>query len=274
MGVFGEVNALLSIFEKALKILKNARISFLTRAQKLSYYFEEYHKDVEVDKEGNGVVTVSFTMKIINPKTMKDFVRTINIADAKEKSVFPSLKQMSKVRTQDKFRKFGFWYQSDENILVSVKEDYSYNVSTTAEEIRAKGDNKTLRVKFGIDQAKLKKNGSYKVTYILSIPGMFPIENGRYDKNEIPHKKYGKFSSNIAIKHLIKLFSFTIKFEDGIKVKDPPKGYIVSNSYNRDDEEKDIECYSENQILHQIYTVRVKNPKYSNTVKIEWDIDN
>lgn len=266
-----QATSLISFLLQLRDLWEQMVIPISARAKGQAFYFKKYHKDVVVDKDGNGLISNCFILHIIDPKNVKYISREITIFDSKTNTEFPSLKAMLKNNRNGDLANYGFWYSSEQDILQSVDEKCPEDVETTSESLQV-NSRKRLCFTFSIDSTKLKKGADYKAIYVCSIPGLFPIVNGKFGGIDVPYSKYGKYTSSIKITHLIKKLVFTIRFMNGIKLHSAPQCSSVFRKDGKTKKKKAVLCEHTDWILQKKYVSTIRNPKFSNTVKIEWEI--
>lgn len=172
------------------------------------YYFEEYHKHLTVYRNGNGIIINSFTLIVKDIDAISRFKREIRIHDAKITTEFPKLKDMKRTRLSDRFTKFGFWCKciNNKNLISSVEERYWTDDDDDSDNT-TRLDKKALKWILKMNPSSIEIGKPYKIVYIFSIPGMFPINNGKFSEDEASIKgTNGKFKSQFAVKHKINKF--------------------------------------------------------------------
>lgn len=233
----------------------------------VDYYFEEYTKHVTVYKNGNGIIMNTFTVTVNNPDNFKEFKRKLNIEDGKKDTSFPSLSTMKKLNKDKRFKEFGFWtYKSANSIVESTIEKYWSDSDPEEIDHRAQQNPQELRWVFEINNKKIKKNTLHKIAYAISIPCLYPIENGIFvdDIANEPNTE-GKSSTSIHVEHYIKKITYIISFEDGIKLESEPECITVNG--------RRIPIYDfnlEEGIFYNKYAFTINNPSYGTNISIKW----
>lgn len=233
-----------------------------------AYYFEEVNKKVFIKLNGDGVVVCSFDFYVKNPNKIVDFIRYIDITDAKKTSVFPSFKTMQRKSGFCWFSDYKFSYMSENDIISSVEECYE-DISQIMV-YKKQNNNKCLGVKFNIDKSKLKKNNKYRITYAYSVPGLYPVKNGRHDKSEYPKKSYGEHCSGISVKHMSKTLRFAIYFENGFQFELTPMAYAIT--LNSKKEISNSVCEMRNNVFYTKYLYILKSPEKFSDISIKWKL--
>lgn len=263
MGLGGELNSWISVFEKLNKLGKRCAFKIQAKQIKGAYYFEEYNKSVTVYKNGLGILITTIKLKVLDPDNTKEIERELDISDGKISARFSSWHELLRTDTDDRFIKYGLWYQSDDNVVTAARENYK--------DKKLKRDKKILQWKFTLCESKLKKGQTYTITYVVSVPGMFPISNGCFDSSESEDEDY-KFNSQIHVKHLMKKLIYTISFEHGIKLEENPNCEIVCKKANYSVDSKPVQGKNVNNLLYDRYVFEIDEPPYQSEVSVNWDI--
>lgn len=263
----GAISSVLSIVDKLLD--KDLSKIYDSR----DYRFEEYNKHVTVYRNGNGILIVSFLMKVRKPERIKGLYRRLGIKDSKNTTIFPKLNDMKSENIDNRFTCYGFWVDSDDNIVTKAQEHYwSDDDYNTVDQI-AKNDKKELRWKFIINEGKLTKRKKYRITYIISVPGMFPIENGFYYRDlHNPIFENYVFNSSMTVEHVIKKLSYTVSFENGIELDEMPRCVICQPKKGSLKQDPLIHGSENDNIIFKKFTYTIKSPKFKSKIKINWNI--
>ena len=233
----------------------------------LDYYYESYHKHLTVYNNGNGILINSFTVIINNINAINEFKRELNISDAKSVTNFPKLSIMKKTKLSDRFNKFGFWHKclNNKDLIKSVREYYWSSDSNGIDTI-AQSNSKILKWIIETNPSSIEVGKPYDIVYIMSIPGMFPIENGKFSDSIANIKgTHGVFKSQSHIKHTIKNFKYTVSFENGLELYTKPTGTI-----SVDNEKENLHYENDNNIIFDKYIFNTKTPKCNSVINIEW----
>lgn len=243
-------------------------------AKKFSHYFENYHKHVTVYRDGTGVIINEFDI-VFNKEEKPVLKRSIDISDGKKSAKFPELKNMIKRDISERFHNYGFWYCSDDKIISSVKEKYWIDSDENGfenEDDELKNNEKILKWVIKFNYSRIKPFKKYKIIYVMSIPGMYPINNGVLDTNSINDKNLLEDidienSTSISIVNKIKNFRYTISFESGIIIENEPTCLFKKLGNDKYTHPK-LE-YSYNNIYHK-YTCLITQPTLGSKIKIVW----
>lgn len=269
MGLFGELNAAASFGEKLLNWL---HIGKNRKYPCDDYYYEEYNKKVYIRKNGDGLILCSCRLKVIDPAKTQSVVRTLDISDAKKSSKFEDFSIMLNKPIEIMFKDYGFWYISDNNIITDVAEYYDENNK------KRTNDDRFISIKLTLDTTRLHKEKVFDFSYCFSIPGLFPIKDGRFDLGEQDRNTYGNFSSHVSTSHIGHHLRFSVYFEDGIVFKEKPKGNVelssaVKNKKKRDNNTTYV-CDFKDNIFYKKYHFEIANPEDYRDIYIDWNIKN
>lgn len=267
MGLIGEINAAVSLSEKGWNLFR------LFRKNKIKcddYYYEEYNKKVYIRKNGDGLILCSCRLRVIDPTRTESIVRTLDISDAKISSKFEPFETMLNKPIENMFTEYGFWYISDNDIITDVTEYYE------DDDIKRTNDDKFISIKLQFDTAKLQKVKVFDFSYGFSIPGLFPIKDGRFDLDEQDRNVYVKFSSHVSTSHIGHHLRFSVYFEDGIEFKEKPKGHVELSSAVKTKKKKrsTYVCEFKDNIFYKKYHFEVPNPEDYRDIYIEWNTKN
>lgn len=229
------------------------------------YYFEEVNKKVFIKSNGDGIVVCSCDLYVIRPEKVEHFVRTFDISDARKDTKFPKFKSI-KINKNRFFNDCVIWYKSDKDIISSIEE---YKKDFSAEEIRKVSDGKLIGIRFLVDKNKLESKCKYRIIYGYSIPGLFPILNGKHDKSECSSKDY-KYTTSMAVKHMAKKLRLSVYFEHGICIKEAPAGNAIKVTDNQTTPSS--KCEVRDNILYTKYLYEIKHPEKYNAIQINWKL--
>ena len=231
------------------------------------YYFEEVNKKVFVKKNGDGFVVCACDLYVIRPEKVNDFVRGFDISDGKKSCRFPKLKTMQR-RNINFFEDYGFWCDSQNNFITSVEENYdSSSFDIKRKEI---SERKCIGVKFHVDKSLLKSKQKYRFVYGFSVPGLYPVNNGKHDRQEYDYKQYGKHSSYIDVKHLAKNLRFAIYLERGMKLQEAPFGHAIKPNQSKEIEPR--VCEVRDNLMYTKYLYTLKRPEKYQSIWVDWKL--
>lgn len=261
------ISSALNIFDKiknyTLWICKN-RYKF----KKVPYFFKNYHKHVTIYSNGNGIIINSFDI-VFNNINSKRLVRGINIDDGKISAKFRSLEEMKKVSLKDRFDKYGFWVYSDNNIINDIREEYWLDDEKEEEDKIAKLNEKELQWVFVFNKSKIDLHKPYHIVYIISIPGMFPIKDGKLDYSEINEDIFDKYStSSIETRTPTENLEYTLSFYNDIALQTEPEVIFKKVGNNNKNVYKPIN--NEYNIIYSKYKCCIKSPQIGSKLKIRW----
>lgn len=232
------------------------------------YYFSDYKKQVTIYNNGTGIIIHKFTIVVNDVKRLKQIRRKLNIEDGAKTSKFPPLESMKKTNMSERFKDFGFWYDSKEGIIMNVDEFYWDNKSTV-ENKKLKKNPQELRWIFKINSNKLVQNQSYEICYVISVPGLSALKNGKLDVQLLNDPLDLNSSSNMHIDHKIQNLTYIISFENGVSLNTQPQ---CQYKINEQDELKtvDIQGKEEYDLLYTKYIFNIKEPAFGSNISINW----
>lgn len=234
---------------------------------KLDYYFESYHKHLTVYKNGNGIMISSFTVIINDINSIQEFKRELDISDAKYTTRFPKLNKMKSEKLNNRFNNFGFWCKclNNKDLIKSVREFYWSDNSQGIDTI-SQSDPKIIKWIMEMNPSSIEVGTPYNIVYVISVPGMFPIQNGLFLESIANIKgTQGKFQSRFGVKHEIKNFTYTVSFENGLVLKNRPSGSIVAEA-----QKNNLHYTNDNNIIYDKYIFNTEKPKVGSVINIEW----
>lgn len=107
----------------------------------------------------------------------------------------------------------------------------------------------------------------YKIVYIMSILGMFPLNNGMFDESISNIKgTHGKFQSKFGVKHIINNFTYTVSFENDLYLHTKPTGNITQGN-----KKINLHYDNDNNIIYNKYIFNTRSPKCNSVINIEWN---
>lgn len=233
----------------------------------LDYYFEEYNKHITVYKNGNGILTNSFVIIVNDINSITSFKRELNVEDGKKALHFPSLKEMKSKDLKNRFWDYCFRCKCTNNkdLIRSVTEEYWTNDSDNGDTI-AKNNNKDLKWIVRMNPSAIEIGKPYKISYVISIPGMFSIENGIFKEN-IANKigTHGNYISSFDIKHKVRHFTYTVSFEEEMSLYQKPTGKVINNTGQHN-----LHYKNENNIIYDKYIFSADDLNIGSSISIEW----
>lgn len=255
--------------DKIIRNIKNKNDKKMTDISNIKdYYFSKYEKNITIYNNGTGIVIHKFTVVVKDVKKLLKIHRNMNIEDGVKTAKFPSLHDMMATNKADRFKKYGFWYKSDNNIITEAKE-YYWSKKSPGEDKKIKNNPQEIRWIFKIDRNKIKKNKQYEICYVISVPGLAALENG-YLKPELLNDPSDEFSySIIGIDHKIQHLIYTISFENGVNLDVTPK---CQCNISVQDELKTLDILGEEDydLLYTKYIFNIENPKFGSNIIVKW----
>ena len=265
MGFFGELDAFTNLWTKIKAFFKKDKL----QKQCDDFYYEEFNKKIYVRKNGDGLIVSSFILKIIDSSKTTHLVRTLDIRDAKRDTKFPDFSLMRQCPIEKAFTEYGFWFVSDNDIITDVEEFYDEI------DITKQTDDKYISIKFNLDTASLVAGKSYKFAYAYSIPGLFPISDGRFDVENADRSQYPNFNSFVSTKDVGHHLRFSAYFEEGIQFKEKPIGVAIRyKSSKKGKKETKYSCNYKNNIFYKKYCFEVTSPQEYEYIRLTWNLKN
>lgn len=232
------------------------------------YYFENYTKHVTIYENGNGIIMNTFDIRVNNVENFREFKRKINVEDGNVDIVFPTLSKMKETSKEKRFKDFGFWvYKPKDSIISSTIEKYWSDNDPDEVDHISEHNPKELRWVFEINRSKIDINKTHRISYAISIPGLYPLEKGKFSKvlaNE-PEQE-GKASTSIHVEHYVKKITYIISFANGINLKREPECFTLNG--------KKIpitDYYIEEGVFYNKYIFTIKKPSYGTNIVIKWE---
>lgn len=239
------------------------------------FYFETYTKHITIYKDGHGIVINTFNIHVLNANNLKIIKRRLNVEDGKKSINLPPLSMMKKTHKSNRFNDYGFWvFKPADSIINSTMEDYWSDDGSDVEDTLSKNNPKEIKWIFKINQNKLRASKTHKISYALSIPGMFPVKNGEYDiENANTPNETGYSSSSIEIRHPTKKLTYIISVESGISLDCTPTCECIY--YNRTTRKSsNVECNITEGVFYTKYIFTIDEPKQGNSVVVKWRFKN
>lgn len=233
------------------------------------YFFTYYEKHITIYKNGNGIIKHKFKIVANDTSKLEYLRRRINISDGVKTSKFPSLDKMKKTPKDQRFSDFGFWYQSDHNIISEVREYYWDSLNPDRENKDAKNNPQELRWLFIIDKNKLETGKPYEVSYIASVPGLEALDNGCLRNDWRKDETEDRSFSSMKITHNIKHYKYIVSFEDGVCIDVPPKCECIINTQDGV-KTLDIQGTIDYDLLYTKYIFELENPVFSSNIRVSW----
>lgn len=237
----------------------------------LDYIVLNATKEVTVYCNGHGVITYTYDFYVINPENFTYFDRKLNIEDACRDSKFPSLKNMLNCDKKDRFHDYGFWYSCTNDCVHNIKEFYWSDNNHSKENPTSKNNTKELRWRFNMDTSKMKKGGVYRLTYAISVPGIFPITNGKYDSS-IDIINTNQMSSSFKMEHYMRSIKYIVSFENGIEFETTPQGEFSIDSHSNRDENTNVKSQLIQNVFYNKYEFVTNKHKQSGDICIKWAV--
>lgn len=258
------------IFDGIINICISIKNNFVLK--KTSHYFKNYHKHLTIYNDGTGILINSFDI-VFNKKIKEELKRAINISDGKKTAYFPSLTEMMSTDIKERFTQYGFWLYADDNIISNCKEKYWSDIDDNQEDVRLKNDDKEFRWIFRFNYSRIKENKPYHVVYIMSIPDMFPITDGKLDLDSandinLQANEENDMNSSMQVLNRINNFKYTVSFDTKVELNSPPECEMYDINSKKKIQKLDLE----HNIIYNKYTCTIKNPKLGSIIRIRWNV--
>lgn len=257
----------LGLLDKVLSIFGKIKSLFIYKKKKtLPYYFEEYNKKVFVKENGDGIIVVTLELHVNDPINTTHIIRTFDISDAKKDTIFPDFVELLNTGSSDPFSSYGLWYCSENDIVTDICEEYD------EKDFKEKDNKKFLSFKLIFNNSDLKPGKTYRISYALSVPGLYPILNGRFDGTVDEHKKYGKFRTSVSTRQTHEKITYSIYTQKGIVFSDKPKAYL--NGESTGGKPKSSPCRYRNNMFYEKTNFTLENPQEYDIIYLQWDLKN
>ena len=245
------------IIKPAIWAYKKANNFHLKYIQRLTYFFEEYVRQVTIYQNGHGIIYNKFVTHVLNKEKFTSFNRFIDIHDSCVDTKFGTIDEMKEVNAVDRFSKMGFWYEPHDliNNIVSIV-----------------NEPKRLEWEFFFNKTEISNMNPpiFDISYSMSIPGMFPITDCCFDSFKAPSSDNTCRSSS-AVLHKINKLTFIIAIEKGIDIEQYPTCKLFSHGTDQG-EYKEIKLDDDSDIFYNRYKGIIKNPKMGATTAVEWKV--
>ena len=232
------------------------------------FYFENYTKHVTVYQNGNGIIMNTFDICVYRIENFKEFKRKINVEDGKRDIVFPSLSKMKTTSKEKRFDEFGFWvYKSKDSIINRTVEKYWLDRDPDEIDHSAEHNPKELRWVFAINGSKVKNQKTHKISYAISVPGLYPIEKGKFNRDIANEpESEGKALSSIHVEHYAKKITYIVSFENSINLKSEPECFISINGKKEPINDWIVEA----DVFYNKHIFTINRPPYGADVVVKW----
>lgn len=231
-----------------------------------AYFFDEYNKKVYVKNNGDGVIVATLILHVNDPEKTTHLIRSINFSDAKKDMNLPEFDELLQTDGKEYFKDFGLWCESDNGIVTDIIEEYD------PIDAKYKNDKRFLSFKMQLNSAALEKGKSYRITYAISVPGMYPIENGRFSGTVEEHVNYGNFKTSVSTYQTFTILTYSVYMEKGIVFSSKPKAYYRGIPTNG--EVRPNTCKYRNNMFYEKFNFTLENPQEYDIIYMEWDLKN
>lgn len=273
LPIISGINQSASIIEKLSNLFSSRHILKCYRKHS-DFIILNSKKSVTIFGNGHGVVTCSFDIYVVNPENFHYFNRAINVEDGDKNFKFPKLEVMLKLSKSKRFQECGFWYNCDNEIISDVEEFYWDDNIPEEENPNLINNDKELRWRFKINTNNLTKGKMYNITYSLSIPGMYPIEDFKICKNKM-NSNSKEMRTSLFVNHYVDRFEYIISFEKGdektrFNFKEDPVCNLITLNVNNKSRSRPIKAVNNGDNFYTRYKYTINKPKFQSTIRIKW----
>lgn len=268
MGIIDKISGLNALFLFKKNITENV---YSFSKAKEDYYVNKQYKKVVIYKGGHGIIENSFDFKINKPENFKSFYRCLNISDGNTNSNFPSLSDMIKCDMCNRFKSFGIWFNSTNNFINNVEEFYWSEGNVNSVDSAAKSNSKILKFKFNTNSNNIIEESLNNLTYTISVPGLYPISQYKYDSN-VANIESEDFSSSIIVKYNILYIRYVIGFESGFEFEQEPTCTLTKCKSNYRSKILNIRGKIRNNNFYTYYEFDIKRLKHNDKITITWKL--
>lgn len=255
----------MTLLDKASK--SNLISHFIYKLKNTDFYFKETTREVSLDMNGNGIITHKIDICVVNPVITCEIKRSLNIEDSNIDTKFTSLEEMMKSDIHKAPYNLGFWYTSTENIIQDVEEKYWDPHSPVAV-----NNPKELQWIFKLNSNKLTPNSVYRILYVISVPGMYPMSNGFIDVSKMPQNIPKSFYTQMKISHLAKKVTYILNLDSGIHIRSAPICEKIINTHNNNVYKSIIRGHIDTNLRQNKYTFVIEKPKLDSIIKVGWEL--
>lgn len=269
-----DILACISGAETALNLLEKAsKSNFISslkyKFKKIDYYFDKTIKEITLDINGNAIITYCTDVCVINPNKPIEIKRSINIDDADINTKFTDLEDMRKCDIHNAPNQLGFWYKSTEDVVQGIEErDWDIEQPTGY-----MNNHRILQWVFKLDPNKLSANRMYRIVYVVSIPGMYPITNGHIDVNKLPNSSIKSSISQMHISYMVNKIIYKLNLDVGINLKSTPSCEKIIHKHNNNDIKTPIKALLDTDLRYNKYAFVTERPEFGSTIRIKWDVN-
>ena len=264
ISVFQEIDAATNLYEKGKRFLDK---KYLYRKYKdFPYFFINYNKKTYINKNGDGIVFMSCDMMVLDKAKTKYIKAKLDITDAKAESNFPTFHQMQ-LLNKEPFKDCYFKVWANDGIITSVTEDYY--VLPERDRSEWKRSNKKIALRINLNSNILEEKKAYKISYMFSVPGMFPIFNGYYDEKSAQISDSEEMVSSLDIEEYCDKCKYSIYVSEDIKVKEKISGFANKSGI---DDSVDISAYQQHFGFYNKNIMNVKQAKKYRSIGFKWQV--
>lgn len=199
----------------------------------LPFKYLDYNEESIIYPNGHVIGIYSYRIKILNKEEIKFIYKKFDLTqDVGDIFKYPPLEEMLKKSMDLRFQDFGFWYKQKNDFISGIAEFYWDDNDLLIENMSDKENPKLLKWIFEIDKSQIENGQDYEFSYIISIPGMLPITDGKHDEIKKAKTFIGYWNS-VNLDSNVDNYSNILSFEKNVKVKNTSIACSLStNRYN------------------------------------------
>lgn len=251
---------------KVINFLERHSKSFRNFRNDISeiFLFETYSKNLTVLPNGHGLIISTFRIKILDLKKFTDFKRWMTLYDASSSVEFPNERSLTSQNLEDRYKVFGMWYINSHEFKIQ-----NFKISN---------QNKRIDWEFKLNKTKIINRDAwplyFDISYAFSIPGLFPIYKGYWNKSATPTGFTNEQKTTLTVDHVIKDFVYTIKFDRNIHLELEPEFVIIPKNQDEKNFQNgtQLELIERNAIYNK-YEFRTQIPIIGSKIKIDWKVE-
>lgn len=232
------------------------------------YYYLDVTKHLTIYPDGHGILIMSNLIRINNRLECKRLYKKVDVTDGARDMHFDTLANMHAVGRDARFDCLGFWYESENSIVRSVKEHYWSEEGYELEDRQAKENPKIFKWYFELDHTRIKDGGTYKIDCALSIPGMFPLRDGMLCEKKKPYDDYS-FQSSSSLDMYTRNMRFILSFDKDIQLASDP---TCTYSAGRAASPRELAPNMEYNCFYNKYIANHKKIEHHNSIVYQWDV--
>jgi hypothetical protein len=251
-----------------------------TEKEKSPHYYKKMDIELYIHSNGNALLNFSSIIHINNKYDILPIAQQLDLFDAAKEFTKIPLQDMLAKKKDFNNREFGFWFRPEKGIIKTVKDYYwdDNDPLSNVENVNDRSKEKLIKWEIILDDEMIESGQDYPLDIAVSLPNMFPMSNGKFDKcrsyiKEIGQDKYYKQTFDWEFLACVDEFSLSVKFdsETALNVKNiEAKKNNIAFRHKKRSVNVSID---EKGAFEKIYTASIKNGQIGDTIKIDWDLD-